>query len=241
MTGIRLSGILLVQDSAATVGAVLRCLERVADEIVIVDGGSRDDTLAIAAAHAKVRPYRRPFDGNLAAQKNFACDQALGDWLLILDSDELLDDEAARAIPRLVRNPFCSWYKLRRAWLVERDGALFRVESPLHYPDWQLRLFRNRPPFRYDLRRSPIHHNFPKEGRGPGRKLRRGHILHFDLVLRSRQEREDKVRRYRELDPASERTHQQYLWEDVGARLVPLPLPPLRLQRRGPGQPSSPM
>lgn len=221
----RLSGVLLTQDNERTVAAVLQCLERVADEVVVVDGGSRDATPDIAATRAKVRLYRRPFDGNIAAQKNFACDQALGDWILILDSDELLDEAALRAIPRLVRSPWQRWYKLRRSWLVRRDGRWFRLESPLHYPDHQLRLFRNARPFRYDLQRSPIHHNFPKEGRGWGRKLRRAHILHYDLALHDRAAREAKVERYRRLDPASERTHRMYLWEESGAALVPAEVP----------------
>lgn len=222
---LRLSGVLLVQDNAATVGAVLACLDQVADEIVVVDGGSRDATADIAAAHPKVRLYRRAFDGNIAAQKNFACDQALADWILILDSDELLDAAALAAVPRLIRRPWRRWYKFRRSWLVAREGSWFRVDSPLHYPDFQLRLFRNARPFRYDLGRSPIHHNFPKPGRGPGRKLRREHILHFDLALHDRAARAAKVERYRRLDPASERTHGMYLWEDSGARLVPVPPP----------------
>lgn len=223
--GVRLSGVLVAQDNARTIGAVLACLQPIADEIVVVDGGSSDATAELAAAADKVRLYRRPFDGDIAAQKNFACDQALGEWILILDSDELLDEAALAAIPRLVRSRWRRWYKFRRSWLVRQEERWFRVESPLHYPDYQLRLFRNAPPFRYDRARSPIHHNFPKAGRGFGRKLAREHILHFDFVLHDAAARAVKVERYRRLDPASERTHQMYLWEQSGARLTPMPAP----------------
>jgi len=226
---------MVVQDNARTLSPVLECLAAVADEIVVVDGGSRDGTDEIAAAHPAVRFYRRAFDGNIAVQKNFACDQAYGDWLLILDSDELLSAATLEAVPRLIRNPLASWYKFSREWLVEKDGRLWRLQSPLHHPDFQLRLFRNRPPFRYDLSRSPIHHNFPKRGRGWGRKMPRLAIQHFDLLLNSRAAREAKVERYREMDAASERTHGMYLWEDLALDLVPTEVP-VTLARSSPPQ-----
>lgn len=220
---VRLSGVVVAQDNERTIGAVLACLGRVCDEIVLVDGGSRDATPELALACPRLRFYHRPLDSSIAAQKNFAFDQAFGEWILVLDSDELLCDRALAAVPRLVRNPWRSWYKFPRCWLVDTPEGLRHALSRLHFPDYQLRLFRNRPPFRYDLARSPIHHNFPKPGRGLGRKLRREHIMHFDFLLHDRTAREAKVERYRQLDPAAERTHQMYLWEESAERLAPLP------------------
>ncbi len=220
---LRLSGVVVTQDNADTLGRVLACLGRVCDEIVVVDGGSRDATPEIVLACPRARLYHRPFDGDLARQKNFAMDQALGEWLLVLDTDELLCPRALAAIPRLVRHPWRRWYKFARCWVAARDGRLGRVDSPLHWPDWQLRLFRNAPPFRYDPGGSPIHHNFPRSGRGPGRKLRGRHILHYDLLLQDAAARRAKVERYRRMDPRSERTHGMYLWEEAGAGLAPLP------------------
>jgi glycosyltransferase involved in cell wall biosynthesis len=220
---LRLSAVVVAQDNERTIGPVLRQLAGLADEVVLVDGGSRDRTPEVALACPGLRFHHRPFDGSIARQKNFALDQALGEWVLLLDSDELLCDRALAAVPRLVRHPWNRWYKFPRLWLVEEDGRTRHAVSRLHYPDFQLRLFRNDPVFRYDLARSPIHHNFPKEGRGPGRKLRREHILHFDFLLNDRAAREAKVARYAAADPDSMNTHRMYLWEDSADRLADLP------------------
>lgn len=57
-----------------------------ADEVVVVDGGSRDATCEIARSFG-ARVYERPFD-NFARQQNFALSLASGDWVLSLDADE---------------------------------------------------------------------------------------------------------------------------------------------------------
>lgn len=67
-----------------------------ADDIVVVDSGSTDDTLAIAARFG-ARVETRAWPG-FGPQKQFAVDQARNDWVLILDADELLLPEAIPAI-----------------------------------------------------------------------------------------------------------------------------------------------
>ena len=57
-----------------------------ADEVVVVDGGSRDATCEIARSFG-ARVYQRPFD-NFARQQNFALSLARGEWALSLDADE---------------------------------------------------------------------------------------------------------------------------------------------------------
>jgi glycosyltransferase involved in cell wall biosynthesis len=116
-----------------------RCLESVAwaDEIVVVDAGSEDKTVQVAREFTD-RVIVRAWPG-FAAQKNFALEQAQGEWLLSLDADEEVSPElraevtailagdgahAGYAVPR--RNVFLG------QWI--RHGGL--------YPDWQVRLFR---------------------------------------------------------------------------------------------------
>jgi glycosyltransferase involved in cell wall biosynthesis len=80
------------------------CLERVvwADEIVVVDAGSTDKTVAVAREFTD-RVLFQPWTGS-GAQKNFARDQGTGSWILFLDTDQrvpepLCDD--LRAVTRL--------------------------------------------------------------------------------------------------------------------------------------------
>jgi lipopolysaccharide kinase (Kdo/WaaP) family protein/glycosyl transferase family 2 len=87
------------QDEAAQIA---RCLESAAwcDEIVVVDGGSRDDTVEIARRHTD-RILRNPWPG-YRAQKQYALDAARGEWVFNLDADERVSDELANEIRRVL-------------------------------------------------------------------------------------------------------------------------------------------
>lgn len=115
------------------------CLESVAwaDEIVVVDAESHDKTAQIAREFTE-RVVVRPWPG-FTAQKNFALEQATGDWVLSLDADEEVSPELRDEIQRLLAQPPpCDGYAVPRKnifwgrWV--RHGGL--------YPDWQMRLFR---------------------------------------------------------------------------------------------------
>jgi glycosyltransferase involved in cell wall biosynthesis len=217
MTRPTLTGIILAQDNAATVGPVLDQLCSLADEVLLVDGGSTDATVEIAEGKPGVRVLRRPFDYH-ARQRNFALDNARGTWTLMLDSDELFGPRAMRWIPWLIRVPGVNWYSFPRYWLVEEAGSLKFLARKPYYRDRQLRLMRRRPALRYFDAETP-HERLPREHLGFGRGLRRMHIFHYDFVLSDRESREAKVARYRSLDTSDDHIHCRYLWEESGCPL----------------------
>jgi glycosyltransferase involved in cell wall biosynthesis len=101
-------------NSAATLDACLRGV-RWADEIVVLDSGSTDATLAIAA-HYGARVHVQPFAG-YSVQKQAAIDRATHRWVLLLDSDESLDEAAAAPLQQALRAPTHAAYQLwRREW-----------------------------------------------------------------------------------------------------------------------------
>jgi glycosyltransferase involved in cell wall biosynthesis len=115
------------------------CLESVAwaDEIVVVDAESTDKTVPLAREFTD-KVYVRPWPG-FPIQKNFALDQATGDWILSVDADERVTPELREKIGAIVKDdgPADGYSIPRRnifwgAWV--RHGGL--------YPDYQLRLFR---------------------------------------------------------------------------------------------------
>jgi glycosyltransferase involved in cell wall biosynthesis len=115
------------------------CLESVAwaDEIIVVDAESTDKTVEVAREFTD-KIWVRPWPG-FSAQKNFALEQATGEWILSLDADERVTPELEERIRRIVREggPADGYALPRRnifwgAWV--RHGGL--------YPDRQLRLFR---------------------------------------------------------------------------------------------------
>ncbi|MEE1308446.1 MAG: glycosyltransferase family 2 protein, partial [Anaerovibrio sp.] len=83
----KLSACVIVKNEAANLPQWLSCMSRVADEMIVVDTGSTDDTVELAeAAGAKV--YYFAWCNDFAAAKNYAIEQAAGDWILFLDADE---------------------------------------------------------------------------------------------------------------------------------------------------------
>jgi len=79
-----------------------RTLESVkwADEIVVVDSGSRDRTIEIAQSFGAKASFHA-FGGH-GEQKNVALDLCTSDWTLLLDADEVLTPELQREIQELL-------------------------------------------------------------------------------------------------------------------------------------------
>jgi glycosyltransferase involved in cell wall biosynthesis len=132
---VRLSAIIITRNEARNIAA---CLESVAfcDERIIVDCGSDDDTVKIAAA-AGATVVTRPWAG-FGAQKNFALAQARGDWALSIDADERVSAPLAAEILSTIRAASAGGYEIGR--LSTFLGRPMRHSG--WFPDYVLRLFR---------------------------------------------------------------------------------------------------
>jgi glycosyltransferase involved in cell wall biosynthesis len=175
-----LSAVVTTLDNAATLEACLSSL-RFCEEIVLLDSGSSDDTVAIAT-RLGARVYTEAFKG-YGPQKQSALDKAAHDWVLLLDADEFLVDEGRAAIERELSAPRADGYRLpRREWL------FWRWPHPWTRPNWQLRLFRRS---RGAMNAVPVH--AAPEVRGRVRDLRAEfrHYGESELAVRV-----DKINRY---------------------------------------------
>lgn len=118
----RLSVVVTTLDNADTLDACLGSVSW-ADEIVVLDSGSTDATLAIAA-HYNARIHAQPFAG-YSAQKQAAIDLATHRWVLLLDSDESITDEGAATLERALLDPVHAGFQLwRREWQFWRWQSL---------------------------------------------------------------------------------------------------------------------
>ena len=131
----RLSATIVACNEATKLARALRSLA-CADEIVLLDSGSTDQTPAIAAGLG-ARVIHQPWQG-YAAQKNLAVRHAQHDWILSLDADEEFDGEAQAAIRNWKDSqPDADGYRFRRR-------ARYLGRWILHsgwYPDYKVRLF----------------------------------------------------------------------------------------------------
>lgn len=107
----RISLVMMVKNEERFLGECLRRAASCADEIVVVDTGSTDGTIAIAESFgAKV--VHTKWNDDFASPRNLGLDHATGDWIFVLDPDEFLADGQEERIRELVRDPKISGYHL---------------------------------------------------------------------------------------------------------------------------------
>ena len=125
---------MIVRDEAAQIEDCLRSVQGFADELVVVDTGSNDDTVARAQALG-ARVEQIPWPGDFAPARNQALQWVSGDWVLVLDADERLRPEAWAPLRALMAQPDVLLINLLRH---ERGAA----QSPYSNVS---RLFRRHP------------------------------------------------------------------------------------------------
>jgi len=110
-----------------------------ADELVVVDSESTDETRDIAAKHG-ARVIVRPWPG-FAVQKQFAIDQANHEWIFSLDADERVSAELKQSILSIKS---AGEAKLADGYMIARRSFYMDrwIRGGGWYPDRQLRLFR---------------------------------------------------------------------------------------------------
>jgi tetratricopeptide (TPR) repeat protein len=129
---------MIVRNEAERIAACLESVRGFADELVVLDTGSTDATVAIAERCGAV-VHAMPWPGDFAPARNEALRHLHGDWVLVLDADELLMPEAREPLRRLMAEPDLLLINLLR---FER-GAL---QSPYSNVS---RLFRRHPAIRW--------------------------------------------------------------------------------------------
>ncbi len=132
-----LSVVLITRNAASQLTA---CLDSAAfaEDIVVVDSGSDDGTVALATARGArvIQQYWLGF----GPQKQFAVDAARHDWVLCLDADERVTPELRASIENALQAPSTAAYRFAR-----RNRFLGRyLKHGEGYPDWSLRLFDRR-------------------------------------------------------------------------------------------------
>jgi glycosyltransferase involved in cell wall biosynthesis len=205
---LRLSAVVVAQNEEKNIG---RCLQsvRFTDEIVVVDAFSEDRTPDISRSLG-ARVISRAWDG-FASQKQFAIDQARGEWVLLVDSDEEVSADLALEIRSAIEGDPASLppgYRIRRS-------NFFMGQAIPHGPwgrDSTVRVFQKG---RASVSARPVHEGIRLDG-APGSL--RGPLYHRTHQTLSESFR--RLNRYTSLE-AAERVSRR----NVG--LFDVVLPPL--------------
>lgn len=135
---IRVAAIVLTLNEGERIVGCLKSLKPNVDYIVVVDGGSTDDTVAKASTYADRVVKRKPYT-DWSEERNYS-ETLLPDdidWVLHIDADELLHERLLPEIRTVIggvmeRNPDVIAFRFPRANLPKAE----------HYPDYQVRLLK---------------------------------------------------------------------------------------------------
>jgi tetratricopeptide (TPR) repeat protein len=135
---------MIVRDEEDTIGAAIKSVLALVDEIVIADTGSSDNTRIIAEGYG-ARVIDVPWQDDFAYARNATLAEATGDWILVLDADEYLQPIRPLEFQSLLHATHVAGYRLRLL------GARDADDPPAH---GVVRLFRRHPHVRYVY---PVH------------------------------------------------------------------------------------
>lgn len=103
-TPLALSIFIITKNEAERLTRTLKAIQGLANDVVVVDSGSTDDTVKIATLYGARVFINAPFPG-YGQQKRFAEDQCQNDWILNVDADEVVSPELYQNIVTLFTNP----------------------------------------------------------------------------------------------------------------------------------------
>ena len=116
-----------------------RCLQNITpyvDEVVIVDGFSEDGTVEIARKYTD-KIYQKEFSGSFAVERNYSIEKSTGDWVFIMDADEVCEKSLLDKFRELTdQNKYDAYSFIRNEVLP--SGYVLELE--LGYPEINVRL-----------------------------------------------------------------------------------------------------
>jgi (heptosyl)LPS beta-1,4-glucosyltransferase len=154
------------------------CLESVrwADEIIVVDNQSNDNTTKIAKKYTK-KVYSRPNNSMLNVNKNFGFTKATSDWILSLDADERITKSLKHEITKTLNHKITKSLEQEiNGYRMARRNIIFgkEMKGGIWCPDYVTRLFRK------DKGKFPEKHNHELLGVDGEVGTLKHHILHYN-------------------------------------------------------------
>lgn len=197
---------MIVKNEEANLPRCLASLKPVVHEMIVVDTGSSDRTVAVATAFgAKI--YSHAWNGDFSAARNHGIDQATGGWILIMDADEVISNLDYGQIGRTVAastGKRVAWSVLTRNYTSQinaqgwtaNDGAYPLEEAADGWcPSWKVRLFPNQSGIRFS---GEVHEMVEESLRADGYAVNRADFVvhHYGGLTADDGKAREKKRRY---------------------------------------------
>lgn len=173
----QLSVVLAVHNEANNLAPTLDAIKDIADEIVIVDGESTDNTVEIAKSYGAnvIETSNKPM---FHINKQMAMDAASGEWVLQLDADEVIDDELRKFISKIIVDNSTNFSAF---WIKRKNLFLGRfLTKGGQYPDPVIRFYKKGKAF---LPQKDVHEQMVVDGEVGWAE---GHLLHYNAPTFSR-------------------------------------------------------
>jgi glycosyltransferase involved in cell wall biosynthesis len=140
-----LSVVLSVHNEETNIRTTLESIKNLADEIIIVNNKSTDNTVQIAKKYTKNIYEHKNTPELLNKPKNFGFSKSTGGWILSLDADERVTPELADEIRHAINHqPLTINHQLNGYWIPRKNLVFGKwLQHGIWWPDYQLRLFRS--------------------------------------------------------------------------------------------------
>lgn len=153
-----LSVAIITYNEERIIEKTISAIDNWVDEIVVVDSFSTDNTVNILEMFS-VKLYQEKWQG-YAKQKNLALSKCSGDWILVLDADEIITPVLKSEILNVIKNPGKNVaFQIKRKFFIGKKW----IQYGGYYPDYQLRLFKSNIGARFKERE--IHESIALEGK----------------------------------------------------------------------------
>lgn len=141
----KISAVIITNNESKYFFRSIVSIKDIVDEITVIDTRNTNQKLKVAYKFTQ-NVFKLPFQNDMSIIRNYALSRSDGEWILVVDDDEIFSDEAKLAIRTLIKDKNYDGYWFRRRWYIDDQRYL---KYGLFYPDYSLRLFRKSSKFRY--------------------------------------------------------------------------------------------
>lgn len=164
-----LSVVLATFNEEDNIANCLKSIKNIADEMVVVDGSSEDDTRMIARSFG-ARVIKTKNRTMFHTNKQMAMDKAKGEWILQLDADEVVTKQLLKEINDLINtgSQYSAFFIPRKNYFLGKW-----LKKGGQYPDRVIRLFKKG---KAKLPQKSVHEQMEVEGKTG---ILNGHLIHY--------------------------------------------------------------